>query len=290
MNDYPGAEVHLLDPEVMFSTNDHQAIVIHKTAGDASPAAVYQTFKRSAQLPRSNGNWGRSAHYAIGTKGEIWQMVPEAKGAGANGQPDSSMDPFWQPFVQRYGNLNLCTISIEHCDPSPRNDTPLTSQQKEASFRLIAHLTHKYAIPASHIKPHNSICRTGCPGNYPMEELIQFVKTEEQETDMLQITDPFAEENFKQTEENNGLRWHCISTNKDIFGGILGFYRRIGGAPRLPLTGEQYDIPGVAYQLFEAGVIVYDPKHKMPDHPDGFDPAYLLKHDSELGRKLFPDF
>ena len=99
---------------------------------------------------------------------------------------------------------------------------------------------------------------------------------------MLQITDPFAAAHFKQVAED---RWHCNPTNIDVIGGILSFYRRIGGAPRLPLTGEQHDLPEVVYQMFEAGVIVFDPGHKL-DHPTGFEPSYLLKLDSELAKKL----
>lgn len=282
MQDYPSAEEHFVDEEVMFNSNAHAAIVIHKTGGDATPAAVYNTFKQSALLPHSDPRWGRSAHYAVGQDGSIWQFVPEAKGASANGVTDATTEPFWNPYRHIYGNLNLCTLSIEHCDPSGDNSTPLTSPQKEASFQLVAHLARKYNIPTSHIKPHKSICATTCPGNYPLDELIQFVQTGGNEDDMLQITDPIAASHFTQLAED---RWHCITTNIDIAYGILGFYRRSNGAPRLPLSGEKYDIPEVVYQVFEAGVIVYDPQHKL-DHPTGFDTAYLLKLDSELAKKL----
>ena len=104
----------------------------------------------------------------------------------------------------------------------------------------------------------------------------------EGEDDMLQISDPFAAAHFTQIAED---RWHCTTTNMDVALGILKFYRHIGGAPRLPLTGEQHDIQDVTYQVFEAGVIVFDPGHKL-DHPTGFEPSYLLKLDSELAKKL----
>jgi hypothetical protein len=100
--------------------------------------------------------------------------------------------------------------------------------------------------------------------------------------DMLQISDPFAATHFTQIAPD---RWRCATTNKDVFGGILSFYRRIGGAPRLPLTGEQHDVPNVTYQVFEAGVIVFDPHHAL-DHPTGFQDAYLLKLDSDLAKRL----
>ena len=101
--------------------------------------------------------------------------------------------------------------------------------------------------------------------------------------DMLQINDTFAAAHFTQVADN---RWHCVTTNKDVMAGILSFYRRIGGAPRLPLTGEQHDpVHGVTYQVFEAGVIVFDPDHKL-DHPTGFESCYLLKLDSDLAKKI----
>lgn len=287
MGDYPGAEEHLLPLDFSFDRNDHCAVVIHKTAGDATPKAVYDNFFATKDLPPTDRNYKKSAHYAVGQDGSIWQFVPEARGAGANGAADDSAESFWDHYRQVYHNLNLCTISIEHCDPSGDNGTQLTPAQKKASFELVAYLTRKYNIPPSHVKPHKSICATACPGNYPMEELRQVLLrgSSEEElggNDMLQITDPFAQAHFRQVAED---RWRCIKTNKDVAYGILKFYRRIGGAPRLPQTGEQYDIPGVAYQVFEAGVIVYDPDHKL-DHPTGFDEAYLLKLDSDLAKKL----
>ncbi len=110
------------------------------------------------------------------------------------------------------------------------------------------------------------------PGGFP-----------EGEDDMLQITDPFAAAYFTKKAED---RWHCVRTNMDVAKGILKFYRHIGGAPRLPLTGEQHDpVHDVTYQVFEAGVIVYDPNHKL-DNPTGFEGSYLLRLDSELAKKL----
>lgn len=168
-SDYPGAEAHFVPRSFMFNYNAHIAIVIHKTGGDATPQAVYNTFIHS-------GNPGKSAHYAIGQDGSIWQYVPEKFGAGANGITDDTTDSFWFPYMQEYGNLNTCTISIEHCDPSPQNDTPLTPEQKQASFALVAHLCQKYDIAADYIKPHRSIVNTICPGTYPMDELIHFIE------------------------------------------------------------------------------------------------------------------
>lgn len=168
--DYPGAEEHYVPDNFMFTSNACKAIVIHETAGDATPQDVYNTFLGS-------GNPGRSAHFAVGMDGSVWQYVPVAKGAGANGITDSTTDPFWIPYMNQYGNLNTCTISVEHCTASPNSSTPLTAVQRQASFTLVSYLAKKYNIAADHIKPHRSICATGCPGTYPMADLIAYVES-----------------------------------------------------------------------------------------------------------------
>lgn len=170
--DYPLAQEHFVPRNFMFNSNACKAIVIHKTGGDATPQSVYNTFLAS-------GNPGNSVHYAIGTDGTIWQFVPESLGAGGNGRTEVGYDPFWAPYVNEYDNLNLCTLSIEHCDGSLSNSTAVTPAQKDASFKLVAYLAKKYNIPATHIKTHASIDpvdRARCPGNYPMDELIAYVQ------------------------------------------------------------------------------------------------------------------
>lgn len=167
--DYPGAEEHFVPRSFMFNSNAHVACVIHKTGGDATPQHVYNTFMAS----------GKSVHYAVGTDGTIWQFVPEDLGAGGNCCTEAGYDPFWAQYVNAYGNLNLCTISIEHCDAALDNSTPVPPAQKEASFKLVAYLAKKYSIPVSHIKTHASIdpqSRARCPGNYPMSELLTYVQ------------------------------------------------------------------------------------------------------------------
>lgn len=173
MPDYPGAEEHFVPRSFMFNSNNPVAIVVHKTAGDATPQSVYNTFMIS-------GNPGKSVHYAVGQDGSVWQFVPESLGAGGNCCTEAGYDQFWTQYVNAYGNLNLCTLSIEHCDPATDNSTPLTAAQKDASFKLVSYLAQKYGIPATHIKTHASMdpqSRARCPGNYPMDELIQFVQS-----------------------------------------------------------------------------------------------------------------
>lgn len=168
--DYPLAEEHFVPRSFMFDSNSHAALVLHKTAGDATPQAIYNTFLAS-------GNPGKSVHYGVGQDGSIWQYVPEALGAGGNCCLEPGHDPFWDQFGGV--NLNTVTLSIEHCDPATDNSTPLTPAQKNASFKLVAYLTKKYNIPTSHIKTHASLdpqSRARCPGNYPFAELITFIQ------------------------------------------------------------------------------------------------------------------
>lgn len=274
--DYSAAQEHFVPRSFMFNSNNPVAVIIHKTGGDATPADVYRTFINS-------GNPGKSAHYAIGTDGTIWQFVPENLGAGANGIPGPNIEAFWQPYLAQFGNLNMCTISIEHCDGSPRNDTPLTPAQKQASFALVAHLCQKYNIPADHIKPHRSIAATDCPGTYPMDELIAYVKGNS--TDMIDITNPWCATYFTQTS-TSPERWHCAKTGQDLFAGILAGWKAMNGAPRLPVGAETKCGDKAVYQVCESGILLYDPLKEI-DAPSGpWAPCYLLKLNSDLAKHL----
>jgi N-acetylmuramoyl-L-alanine amidase len=171
--DYPAAEAHFLPPDHFGypNQNGHVAIVIHKTGGDPTPESVELSFKKS----------GSSVHYAIGQDGRIWQFVLESSGAGGNSPTEPGYDPFWDQYLHKFGDLNLCTLSIEHCDPKGDNSTPLTPAQKDASFKLVAYLAKKYHIAPDHIKGHNTIdpiTRALCPGNYPWDDLHKFLKGE----------------------------------------------------------------------------------------------------------------
>jgi N-acetylmuramoyl-L-alanine amidase-like protein len=175
MPDYPGALEHYVPRDFVFDTNTHQALVLHKTGGDATPDDVYNTFMQSRN----------SVHYGVGTDGSIQQYVPEALGAGGNCCVEDGFDPFWEQFdpvhVNGGGstNLNTVTLSIEHCDPAQDNSTELAPAQQAASFKLVAYLVQKYNIPLTHIKGHNTIDpidRARCPGNYPWTELFTYLR------------------------------------------------------------------------------------------------------------------
>ncbi len=48
--------------------------------------------------------------------------------------------------------------------------------EQEASFDLIQFLMHKYGIPRTAVKGHNTIDKTICPENYPWQALDQFLQ------------------------------------------------------------------------------------------------------------------
>lgn len=107
--------------------------------------------------------------------------------------------------------------------------------------------------------------------------------------DMLQITDDFAARHFVEIPGTTPPRWHCTAPGHDfdIIGGILDYYQVTQGAFRLPCSDEIYGVlPGASLQLFEGGVLVWDPSNTL-DNP-GLGPAYAmhLNENSEGLRRL----
>lgn len=170
MVDFKGAiESYVDDSRVFVDQNKCKAIVIHKTAGfnKASDCAAF-----FANTPTEV-----SSTYIVGLDGEVIQCVREKDGAGANCCLENGHDGYWDQF--NGANLNLFTISIEHIDPSNDNSSPLTGAQKRASFALVQDICSRRNISYRDIKTHSSIAPTSrarCPGNYPFEELVAFIK------------------------------------------------------------------------------------------------------------------
>jgi N-acetyl-anhydromuramyl-L-alanine amidase AmpD len=145
------------------------ALVIHKTGGgDGTAEGTASYFQTGTD---------KSAHFVVGQNGTVVQCVHLVDGAGANCCADDSHNAWWNPLIAKYTNLNLCTISIEHCDQSTSNSTPLTSAQKASSFKLIKWLVDQYGFDIhNEIRPHNSIDATICPGNFPWNEMISYLQ------------------------------------------------------------------------------------------------------------------
>lgn len=238
MVDYPGASEHYVPRSFMFNSNTHAAIVLHKTGGDATPEAIYNTFMAT----------GNSVHYGIGTDGTIWQYVPEALGAGGNCCVEDGYDSFWTQFNPMHEgssegtNLNLLTLSIEHCDAALDNSTPLTPAQQDASFKLVAYLVKKYNIPLDHIKGHNSIDpinRARCPGNYPMAALIAHLRS-----NVLSINQQYAmHDRWNSFFQLMAREVNATMTLPPMGTGIFNAWQSLylGGKQLGPATSYEYD-------------------------------------------------
>lgn len=261
-------------------------LVLHATAGGTDAVAVANYLKSTEGSANPV-----SSHYVIGQDGIIAQLVNESEGAYGNGVIDGTPTPdlgfrtesdgvhrddWWQPSI----NPNLTTISIEHCKPSSDNSDALTPAQQAASFALIADICKRQGIPmrfadsSGGIIGHFSIAavsRQHCPGPYPWDALWAYLATGGQDMP-LQITDPFAAAHFKETSATS---WLCEKTGCSIANAILGYYRATQAAFRLPLTNEIYGvIPGGSFQIFEGGVLAWDPQYALDDPGQG--PVYAM--------------
>lgn len=282
--DYPGALWMPVPANNIFPGywgNKPKWVVIHKTASGGSPQNIANFFIHDPNMA--------SSHYIVGLDGTIVQCVSESDGSGANGVLETGHASFLPTNI----NLNLLTISIEHVDPTSDNSTPLTAAQKSASFKLIHDICQRHGIPMragdanGGIIGHNDIApidRARCPGNYPWQELFDYLSGGIND-DMLDISNSWVKAYFRETS-TSPHRWMCDKTGFSLFAGILTGWKSMNGAPRLPVGPEQYDISDVVYQKCEAGIVIYDPKHKL-DNPGGpWGDCYLLKYESDLAKKL----
>src|SRR5260370_5418664 len=174
MIDYPGAVDMLLPTNYSFDSCAPLSIVIHETGGDMTLESVHSTFLATM----------RSTTFAVDLDGRVAQFVPLVRGAGGNCCADKDAsgnllcDPYWYGYIQQYGNLNLCTISIEHCNNST-NSLPMTQAQIDASNKLILWLCQKFNLNINHIKGHNSInpkSKPDCPGTFSFAQLATFLQ------------------------------------------------------------------------------------------------------------------
>lgn len=228
------------------------------------------------------------AHFIIGRDGRFIQGISTALASWSNGVLTTGHAPFLPGGI----NPNLYTISIELVKDVDNAWSP-TEAQALTSFRLIECLCNALNIPRRAGDAHGGIImhrqidpvnRPNCPGPYPWEQLWSFLQGEE---DMpLQIDSPFARAYF--VDQGNG-RWKCKTNGFEVFGEIGKYYRYIHGAPRLPTTGEQYNLQksqGIVWQGFECGIIVYDPR-KVSGRPVGWSGDCFMCHRSDPIFKAF---
>jgi hypothetical protein len=150
------------------------SIVNHKTASNRQNSALDE-----ANFFHNDTQDHKSVHFVIGRDGVVVQVVQLKDGAGGNCCLETGHDPYWDAYHAKYGNLNTCTISIEHVDWTSDNSQPMTQAQIDASFKLNLWLCQHFGIPVSHIKGHSSldpVSKAHCPGpTYPMANLLTYV-------------------------------------------------------------------------------------------------------------------
>lgn len=177
---YPQAKQMIIDPSRVFTgalatvPSSDLSIVIHKTACGAPCTA------ESVANDFAINTSGASTHFIVGLDGEVVQCVMLSDGAGGNCCLEAGHDTYWDPLAAKYGNLNLCTFSIEHVDVTSDNSETPTQAQLNSSFSLVLWLCQQFGVTAARIKGHVSldpISRAFCPGNYPMDSLLTYIRS-----------------------------------------------------------------------------------------------------------------
>jgi hypothetical protein len=180
VNFYPSAKQMLVAENRVFIgalsgiPSSDLSIVIHKTACNAPCSAV------DVANFFANDTAEASTHFIIDLDGSIVQCVSLADGAAGNCCLEAGHDTYWDSYASKYGNLNLCTFSIEHVDHTVDNSQSPTQAQLNSSFSLVLWLCQQFSISPDRIKTHASLdpkTRAMCPGNYPMSTLIAYVRS-----------------------------------------------------------------------------------------------------------------
>jgi N-acetylmuramoyl-L-alanine amidase len=268
MVDYAGA-IWIPSPHFFNNRYGHtpQYIILHGTAGGSSAQGVAEWFQNPASEASTN--------YVVGQDGTVVECVAEIDAPFANGiiadAPGKLHDPWWT------FNPNFNTISIEHVKPSVDNSDVLTAKQQQASFLLVRDICRRYHIPmrtadeAGGITGHFSMdpaSRANCPGNYPWNALWAFL----QEHAMIDIGSPGIAKYFQIAASS---RWQCKSNGYLIGGEILKYYQTVGESEScglsllgLPKSNEiPGGKPGTVKQLFERGIVLFDPDHTIDKPP-----------------------
>ena len=129
-------------------------ITFHHIVGDA-PGAISRFQTRGVEV---------SAHYVIGSNGQVYQCVDEGNTAYCDGNYDS----------------NLRTISIEHAGGVA--GVPYTEAMYQASIKLVNYLIKKYPT-ITEFKRHRDVIDksrypggTACPGTLNVERIVTTAK------------------------------------------------------------------------------------------------------------------
>jgi hypothetical protein len=163
-------------------------IVIH---GTAWPNGTAEDIAKIWASQVAAGQLGAATHSIIDKTGYLTQGITLLNtGAGNSGAPDSTREPYLPA-----GNLNMCTISVEHCKYNTDDSDILTPEQVATSFDFCLAVCDFLNIPkqvwsvgdVTHggIIPH-SACdwkyREHCPGPYPWADLQTFLNNSNKTT------------------------------------------------------------------------------------------------------------
>jgi N-acetyl-anhydromuramyl-L-alanine amidase AmpD len=215
MVDYPTALAMFVNPSRTFvNQNSHKWVCIHKSAGLTTIEELANYFQINSDEV--------SSHYGVGQDGRVGQFVPEKDGSAANCCTSTGHVAFLADSGPN-NNYNWYTLTIEHLDPAKDNSTPLTDAQKQASFSLVYYLCQKYAIPMRAADVNGGILfhhdldpvnRSGCPGNYPYDELWSYLKNmQDIQSKLIALQKAY---NIVVTEKNQLIQTNTTLTEKHI--------------------------------------------------------------------------
>lgn len=268
---YPGAIERIItdgnwvftDALVGIDHNDLN-IVIHKTAcgGKCTALDVAQGFHDSKDH--------KSTHFIVARTGEVVQVVKLKDGAGGNGIVDPLHNSYWDPLIAKYGNLNRCTISIEHEDWSDDNSDTMPQAQVDASHKLCLWLVKEFKIvvdPIPHVHSHQSIQNTNrsrCPGpTYSFTNLFKFIKDNMTQTPQPVVNPGPPPVNFQTRSAET--EWNSVKPGLAFDTGIAHAWLEdycLGTFHGPPLTGEVDDVDWsgnpMKTQFFTAGACKWD--------------------------------
>ena len=154
------------------------AIVNHISEGSGASLISWFT---------SSGNTGSSAHFGVDRDGQIYQFVPIADNAWANGLSGNQYAKATAAIVKEKGavNPNWYTVSIENVGTTSQHGGVLTDAQFEANVWLTRYIrdyvkkTYNIDIPfdRKHILGHyeiDPVNKPNCPGKlFPWDRLIR---------------------------------------------------------------------------------------------------------------------
>lgn len=138
-----------------------KGVVVHWTANPSLDAEGHVTyFKNLAKQDPNDDKFDRyaGAHYFVGTKGDIIQLIPDNEVAyhvGAKSYNESILDKFNTTYP------NNCLIGIELCHPDASGE--FTEDTWDQAIILIAWLLEEYDLTLSDVVRHYDVTGKICP-------------------------------------------------------------------------------------------------------------------------------